>query len=181
MHDRNRMSGAPVPDDRTSSHGSAIDAAILRSQTYLLSEQRPEGFWVGELIVDSTLVSDTVAFHHWNGSVDPEWQRKAVNHIFKHQVPDGGWNIYFGGPSEVNATIKAYLALKLAGVPATDPRMLKAREVALALGGVPRMNTFSKLYLALVGLVEWSHVPTIPCEVLLLGKWFLVNFLELSN
>ena len=31
------------------------------------------------------------------------------------QLPDGGWNIYHGGPSEVNATIKAYLALKLAG------------------------------------------------------------------
>ncbi len=69
------------------------------------------------------------------------------------QLPDGGWNIYYGGPSEVNATIKAYLALKLAGVPVTDPRMLRAREVALNLGGVPRMNTFSKLYLALLGLV----------------------------
>ncbi len=33
-------------------------------------------------MVDSTLVSDMVAFHHWDGSVDKEWQRKAVNHIF---------------------------------------------------------------------------------------------------
>ena len=81
------------------------------------------------------------------------------------QLPDGGWNIYYGGPSEVNATIKAYLALKLAGVPVTDPRMLRAREVALNLGGVPRMNTFSKLYLALLGLFPWEYVPTIPCEV----------------
>jgi len=54
------------------------------------------------------------------------------------QLPDGGWNIYHGGPSEVNATIKSYLALKLAGVRATDPRMLRAREAALHLGGVPR-------------------------------------------
>ena len=181
MHDRNRAGGQPIPGDGTSSHRPAIDAAILRSQTFLLSEQKPEGYWVGELIVDSTLVSDTVAYHHWNGRVDPEWQRKAVQHIFKHQLPDGGWNIYHGGPSEVNATIKAYLALKLAGIPVTDPRMLKAREVALALGGVPRVNTFSKLYLALLGLVEWEHVPTIPCEVLLLGKWFHVNFWEMSN
>ena len=103
-------------------------------------------------MVDSTLVSDTIAYHHWNGKVDQEWQRKAVNHIFSMQLPDGGWNIYYGGPAEVNATIKAYLALKLAGVPVTDPRMLRAREVALNLGGVPRMNTFSKLYLALLGL-----------------------------
>jgi squalene-hopene/tetraprenyl-beta-curcumene cyclase len=97
------------------------------------------------------------------------------------QLPDGGWNIYHGGPSEVNATIKSYLALKLAGIPVTDPRMLKAREVALNLGGVPRMNTFSKLYLALIGLFPWDYVPTIPCEIILIGKWFHVNFHEMSS
>src|SRR5436190_23961546 len=124
-----------------------LDRAIKRSQNYLLSEQKPEGYWVGELMVDATLVADTIAYHHWNGKVDREWQRKAVNHISSMQLSDGGWNIYFGGPSEINATIKCYLALKLAGVADKDVRMLRAREVARALGGVPRMNTFSKLYL----------------------------------
>jgi squalene-hopene/tetraprenyl-beta-curcumene cyclase len=158
-----------------------LETAILRSQENLLGLQRPEGYWIGELMVDSTLVSDTVAYHHWNGKIDAGWQRKAVNYIFSMQLPDGGWNIYSGGPVDVNATIKAYLALKLAGVPVTDPRMLQAREVALQLGGVPRMNTFSKLYLALLGLFPWEYVPTIPCEVLLLGKWFHVNFWDMSN
>jgi squalene-hopene cyclase len=159
----------------------ALEAAIERSQSYLLSQQKPEGYWVGELMVDSTLVADTIAYHHWNGKVDPRWQRKAVNHILSMQLPDGGWNIYYGGPSEVNATIKAYLALKLAGVSVTDRRMLRAREVAMNLGGVPRMNTFSKLYLALLGLFPWDYVPTIPCEVILLGKWFSVNLNEMSS
>jgi len=158
-----------------------LDHAISRAQKNLLGLQKPEGFWVGELMVDSTLVSDMVAFHHWDGSVDKEWQRKAVNHIFSMQLRDGGWNIYHGGPAEVNATIKAYLALKLAGVSVTDPRMLRARQSALSLGGVPRMNTFSKLYLALLGLYSWEYVPTIPCEVILIGKWFHVNFWEMSN
>jgi len=159
----------------------SLQTAIQRSQGYLLREQKPEGYWVGELIVDSTLVSDMVVFHHWDGKVDREWERKAVNHLFSMQLAEGGWNIYHGGPSEVNATIKAYLALKLSGVPATDRRMLRAREVARRLGGVPRMNTFSKLYLALIGLYPLEYVPTIPCEVLLLGKWFHVNFWDMSN
>src|SRR5215475_10431516 len=81
----------------------------------------------------------------------------------------------------LDATIKAYLALKLAGVPVTDPRMLKAREVALHFGGVPRMNTFSKLYLALIGLFPWEYVPAIPCDFVLIGKWFHVNLWEMSN
>ena len=158
-----------------------LESVIKRSQSYLLGAQKPEGYWVGELMVDSTIVSDTVAYHHWNGKVDAAWQRKAVNHIFSMQLPDGGWNIYYGGPAEVNATIKAYLALKLAGVPVTDPRMLHAREIAMSLGGVARMNTFSKLYLALLGLFPWRHVPTLPCEVILIGKWFHVNFYEMSS
>jgi hypothetical protein len=44
-----------------------LETAIGRSQQYLLRAQKPEGYWVGELMVDSTLVSDTVAYHHWNG------------------------------------------------------------------------------------------------------------------
>jgi len=119
-----------------------LEGAIARSQNFLVREQKREGYWVGELMVDSTLVSDTIAYHHWNGKVDPVWERKAVHHLLSLQLADGGWNIYYGGPAEVNATIKAYLALKLAGVPVTDPRMLRARQVALSLGGVPRMNTF---------------------------------------
>jgi squalene-hopene/tetraprenyl-beta-curcumene cyclase len=66
-------------------------------------------------------------------------------------------------------------------VPVTDPRMLRAREMAKNLGGVPRLNTFSKLYLALIGLFPWDYVPTIPSEVILIGRWFHVHFHEMSN
>ncbi|MBI07831.1 MAG: squalene--hopene cyclase [Rhodospirillaceae bacterium] len=160
---------------------SDLEAAIQRSRDFLLSQQHPDGHWCFELMVDATLVADMVAYHHWDQSVDEVWQKKAVNHIFSMQLEDGGWNIYLNGPAEINATVKCYLALKLAGVPTTDPRMLKAREMAHNLGGPPRMNTFSKLYLALVGLYPWKHLPTIPVETILLGKFFHVNFYEMSS
>jgi squalene-hopene/tetraprenyl-beta-curcumene cyclase len=175
------QAGAPIQAPPVPQRWPELDTALRRSQDYLLSIQNSEGYWVGELMVDSTIVADTIAYRHWDGKVDSEWERKAVNHIFSMQLPDGGWNIYYGGPSEVNATIKAYLALKLAGIPVTDPRMLRAREVALNLGGVPRLNTFSKLYLALLGLFPWDYVPAIPCEILLIGKWFHTNFWDMSN
>ena len=133
-------------------------------------------------MVDSTLVSDTVAYHHWNGKVDPEWQRKAVNHIFSMQLPDGGWNIYYGGPSEVNATIKAYLALKLAGVPVTDPRMLRAREVALHLRRrAAHEHVFQAVSRAARACSRGNMSRRFPCEVMLIGKWFHVNFWDMSN
>jgi squalene-hopene/tetraprenyl-beta-curcumene cyclase len=153
----------------------------LRSQEFLLGEQKPEGYWVGELMVDSTLVSDTVAYHHWNGKIDPEWQRKAVNHIFSMQLPDGGWNIYYGGPSEVNATIKAYLALKLAGVPVTDPRMLKRARSGAAFRRRAAHEHFFQIVSRAHRSVSVGICPDDPCEVLLIGKWFHVNFWDMSN
>jgi squalene-hopene/tetraprenyl-beta-curcumene cyclase len=180
LRERNLGDKSRQPPPELSSQHDLL-TAIRRSQDYLLGLQKPEGYWVGELMVDATLVADKIAYHHWNGKIDPDWQRKAVNQLFSMQLPDGGWNIYYGGPPEINATIKCYLALKLAGVAVTDRRMLRAREVALNLGGVPRMNTFSKLFLALLGLFPWEYVPTIPCEVVLIGKWFYVNFNEMSS
>lgn len=175
------LGDTPRQQARAVPQKTGLETAIRRSQSFLFSQQKPEGYWVGELMVDATLAADRIAYHHWNGKVDRAWQRKAANHILSKQLLDGGWNIYYGGPAEINATVKCYLALKLAGVPVTDPRMLRAREVTLSLGGVPRMNTFSKLYLALLGLFPWEYVPTIPCEVILIGKWFYVNFNEMSS
>src|SRR6202142_3424162 len=100
--------------------------AMRKSQHYLLDQQKPEGYWVGELIVDSTLVSDVVAFMHWTGEVDFNKQSRCVKHLLDRQMPDGGWNTYYKGPSELNATVKAYFALKLAGFSAGDSRVVKA-------------------------------------------------------
>ena len=117
-----------------------------------MRQQKPDGHWCGELLVDSTLCSDYVVFMHWCGEVDAQLQRRCVRHILKRQLPDGGWNIYHGGPSEINASVKAYFALKLAGCSVDAPFMQEARATIMRLGGIPQMNTFSKLYLALLGV-----------------------------
>ena len=91
-----RESKLDVPPPPAPEPCPCVDAgpAIERSQNYLLGELKPEGYWVGELMVDSTLVSDTVAYHHWNGKVDKAWERKAVNHILSMQLPDGGLFVF---------------------------------------------------------------------------------------
>src|SRR5947209_5208863 len=79
-----------------------IEAGIQRAQENLLRLQYEEGYWVGELMVDCTLCADYILFMHWAGKIDPVLQEKCVVHIRQRQLPDGGWNIYHGGPSEVN-------------------------------------------------------------------------------
>jgi squalene-hopene/tetraprenyl-beta-curcumene cyclase len=155
--------------------------AISRAQENLLRQQRPDGHWCGELIVDSTLCSDFVFYMHWAGELDEAMQQRCIHHILKRQLPDGGWNIYYDGPSEINASVKAYFALKLAGYSADLPFMQEARANILRLGGIPRLNTFSKLYLALLGQFPWKYLPTIPVEMVLLPPWAPLNIYRMSS
>ena len=155
--------------------------AIDLAQQNLLRQQKPDGHWVGELMVDSTLCSDYVLFMHWVDEVDETLQRRCVKHILRRQLPDGGWNIYYGGPSEINACIKAYFALKLAGHSPDAPFMQEARANILRLGGIPRMNTYSKLYLALLGQFSWKYLPAIPVEMVLLPGWCFFHIYKMSS
>lgn len=158
-----------------------ISRAISLAQENLLRQQRPDGHWCGELIVDSTLCSDFVFYMHWAGELDEEMQQRCIHHILKRQLSDGGWNIYYDGPSEINASVKAYFALKLAGYSADLPFMQEARANILRLGGIPRLNTFSKLYLALLGQFPWNYLPTIPVEMVLLPLWAPLNIYRMSS
>ncbi len=97
---------------------------------------------------------------------------KAVRSILARQLPDGGFNIYPKGPADVSATVKAYFALKLAGVPADDPRMARARERILALGGIQAANSYVKINLSLFGLYPREHCPSVPPEMMLLPGEF---------
>src|SRR6266705_5708524 len=158
-----------------------LAVAVRRAQENLLRQQKPDGHWIGELMVDSTLCSDYVLFMHWLGEIDETLQRRCVSHILKRQLPDGGWNIYYGGQSEINASVKAYFALKLAGHGCDVAFMQEARANILRLGGIPRMNTFSKLYLALLGQFPWQYLPAIPVEMILLPRWSFFNIHKMSS
>lgn len=158
-----------------------LETGIRLAQQNLLRLQNPEGYWAGELIVDSTLCSDYILYMHWADAVDPVLQEKCLAHIRRRQLPDGGWNIYEGGPSEINASVKAYFALKLAGHQPNAPWMHEARATILRLGGIPQMNTYAKLYLALLGQFPWKYLPTIPVETVLFPNWLFFNIYEMSS
>ena len=173
-----------IPTEASGMEGEAIanlDEAIGRAQQNLLRLQFDEGYWVGELMVDCTLCADYVLYMHWAGKVDRVLQEKCAQHIRRRQLPDGGWNIYVDGPSEVNASVKAYFALKLAGHLPQSPWMQEARAAILRLGGIPQMNTYAKLYLALLGQFPWKDLPTVPVELVLFPNWLFFNLYEMSS
>jgi len=158
-----------------------LEKAIERGANHLLSLQAEQGYWQGELEADSTLESDYIYYLHILGKADPERIAKLANYVRQRQLPDGGWSIYPGGPSELNATCKAYFALKLAGDSPYAPNLVRAREMVHRLGGLEHSNSYVRFYLALVGAVSWDLVPSIPPELMLIPHWFIFNIYEMSS
>ncbi|HKA00066.1 MAG TPA: hypothetical protein VKE70_26330, partial [Candidatus Solibacter sp.] len=149
---------------------------MRKAGAYLTAQQARDGHWCAELTADMTLESDYILFQLWlyppvNGEWQPETRPaidKAVRSILDRQLSDGGFNIYVAGPSEVSASVKAYFALKLAGLPMDDSRMVRLRERILELGGIQAANSYVKVNLSLFDLYPRQYCPTIPPEVVLL-------------
>ena len=176
-------SGSAVPAAAFSSpgEGRAVEQAIRRSVDWLLANQNSEGYWWAELEADTTLESDYILLHHILGRLKSKKIPRLAQYIRDRQLPDGGWNIYPGGPCELNATVKAWLALRLAGDPASSAHLQLARNRIHALGGLEATNSYTRFYLAMVGAIDWSLVPAIPPELMLLPTWFPVNLYEMSS
>lgn len=162
-------------------------AAVIASQKWLLGRQAPDGHWVGELEGDTILESEyalLLAFLKGKvteGEPPPEKLRRAAKYLLKKQLEDGGWSIYPGGPAEVSASTKAYFVLKLAGYSPHEPFMRRAREVILSLGGIEKINSFTKIYLAIFGQYPWEKCPAVPPEIILLPSWFYFNIYAISS
>ena len=67
-----------------------LSDAISKAERHLFGLQNPDGYWVGELIVDSTLCSDLMTFMYWSGDIDLDLEQKCIEHLLARRLPDGG-------------------------------------------------------------------------------------------
>jgi squalene-hopene/tetraprenyl-beta-curcumene cyclase len=160
---------------------SRVAAAIDGARNWLLSQQHEDGYWCGELEADTSLESDYILLHVLLGTSNQERFQKCANQILRHQNEDGGWPIFNGGPSNISASVKAYFGLKLAGYKPDHPALARARKKILELGGVTKVNTFTKIYLCFLGQYDYDAVPAIPPEIVLFPNWFWFNIYEISS
>src|SRR6202142_3061329 len=158
-----------------------VESSIVRARDFLFSQQHPDGYWCGELEADTTLESDYIMVHTLLGAGDERRMKRSVTEILRKQNEDGGWSIFAGGPSNINASVKAYFAFKLMGWLPDHPVMAHARQWILQHGGVVECNTFTKIYLCFFGQYDYDAVPAIPPEIVLFPNWFWFNIYEISS
>jgi squalene-hopene/tetraprenyl-beta-curcumene cyclase len=154
----------------------ACGEAARRGATALLDLQKPDGYWCGDLLADTTLESDYVLLQLWlDPPRDGAWRPrkrpridKVCSSILSRQLPDGGFWIYPEGSADVSASVKAYTALKLGGMNPECGPMRRLRDRILSLGGIQSANSYVKMNLSLFGLYPRAYVPTVPPELVLL-------------
>lgn len=164
---------APISTQRdaetaTATGGPDLDGCIDRSVKHLLSLQAEDGYWWAELESNATMAAEHLLLERYLGTTEAEREQGIVRYLLGLQSEDGSWPVYWGGPGDVSISTEAYFALKLAGVGPEREEMRRAREFIRSRGGVGATRIFTKLWLALFGQFEWSALPAMPPESILM-------------
>ena len=167
----------PSTEDRRQS----LDRSISAATDALLAAQRPDGHWLFELEADATIPAEYVLLRHYLGEpVDAELEGKIANYLRRIQAAHNGWPLFHGGAFDMSASVKAYFALKMIGDDPQTAHMRRAREAIRNRGGAARSNVFTRVLLALFGVVSWRAVPVMPVEIMLLPNWFPLHLNKMS-
>ena len=136
----------------------------LRSATaHLLSLQRDDGSWEGEVVWCPMLTAQYVMLHHiMERPLDPV-RRRLVLRSFEHtRLESGAWGLHEHSPPHLFVTTLVYVAARLLGVGRDDPLIEPAGRF-LRAEGVLNIPTWGKFWLALVNLYDWRGVnPVLP-------------------
>ena len=173
-----------------SATGPSIDKAsilarlapgVARTRDHLLSLQHPDGHWCAELQGDTILESEYILLLAFLGQGQSERAKECAAYMLDQQCDHGGWAMFPGGPIEISGSVKAYLALKITGHDPQADYMVRAREAILRAGGVEQVNSFTRYYLAMLGVIPYNLCPAVPPEMILLPLWAPFNIYEMSS
>src|SRR5438552_2470922 len=79
------------------SHVSAVARTLEKARRHLLSIQKSDGHWCGELQGDTILESEYIMLMAFLGREHEERVRKAARYVLSQQRPEGAWSCYPGG------------------------------------------------------------------------------------
>jgi squalene-hopene/tetraprenyl-beta-curcumene cyclase len=171
----------PLLTEAPGATGPGLEERIERACSLLLNSQREDGHWVFELEADATIPAEYVLLKHYLGEGDELGiEPKIGRYLRRIACPGGGWPLFYAGEFDMSASVKAYFALKMIGDHPQAEHMRRARTAILARGGAAKSNVFTRVLLALYGILHWDSVPVMPVEIMLLPRWFPFHLSKIS-
>ncbi len=157
-----------------------LERVLAQACQGLKRRQREDGHFLFDLEADATIPAEYIFLNHYLDEREPELEERLARYLRSVQAEDGGWPMFYRGPADLSASVKAYYALKMVGDDPDAEHMRRARERILSMGGAERSNVFTRYALALFGEVPWKAVPVMPVELMLMPRWFPVNIWRMS-
>jgi 2,3-oxidosqualene cyclase len=142
-----------------------VATARDRALTHLVLLQSPRGDWEGEMVWCPMITAQVVIARHVVGRpVDASTRAGVLRYLRTTATAEGVWGLHPESSGFVFVTTLVYVALRLLGLPADDPRTAGARKWLQAQpGGVAAVPAWGKFWLALLGLYGWAGVtPVLP-------------------
>jgi lanosterol synthase len=148
------------------------EAPLDRGINHLLSQQRQNGCWEGEMVWCTMILSQYVIVQRiTGGSFNERSCEKMVNYFRVSRTSEGVWGMHPESKGYVFFTTLAYIALRLLGLSPADPMLVTARRWLHAQkGGVLAIPSWGKFWLATLGLYGYEGMNPIPPEMFLLPK-----------
>lgn len=161
----------------------AKELAIVtdRALTQLLQRRHPDGYWWYTLEANDSINAEAIFLYTILGIDDKATIQGICSWLLKNQNQNGSFSLYFGDPGDLSATVECYLALKLAGFKPNHPALQRARNFILQHGGLTHVRVFTRIHLALFGLVSWKICPHMPVTLIQFPPWTPVNIYEFSS
>ena len=135
--------------------------AALQAREFFFSVQRDESHWCAELESNVTITAEYIFLCHFLKLDLTEKREKLTRHFLGRQNRDGSWSIARCWEGDLSVTAEAYLALRILGVSESDPALKRAQEFIIRSGGFEQLRIFTRIFLAMLGLLPWSAIPAI--------------------
>ena len=141
--------------------GPALKSAAAR----LLSLQREDGAWEGEMVWCPMLTAQYALLHHIIAQpLEPGRRRRVLRSFERTRLEGGAWGLHEHSPPHLFVTALVYVAARLLGVGRDDPLVEPARRFLQAEGvlGIP---SWGKFWLALLNLYDWRGMNAVLPEL----------------
>ncbi|XP_023806926.2 lanosterol synthase-like isoform X1 [Oryzias latipes] len=150
---------------------TASDASVKGMQFYSLL-QAEDGHWAGDYGGPLLLLPGLLITCHVAQIPLPEaWKKEMVRYLRSVQLPDGGWGLHIEDKSTVFGTALSYVSLRILGVDADDPDMVRARNNLHDKGGAVGIPSWGKFWLAILNVYSWEGINTLLPEMWLFPTW----------
>jgi squalene/oxidosqualene cyclase-like protein len=148
-----------------------LDSGLAQGIDWLIRTQEADGSWPGNyggpmFLLPLYILTAVII----NEPIDEPTRSGMIRYIRAHQRHDGGFGLHVEGESCVYGTVTNYVGLRLLGVSANDPDVVRARNWLHQNGGPLGSASWGKFFLALIDLYPFEALNPLAPELWLLPE-----------